>query len=116
LPDGEGNPLDDGTPGGAIVAVHDISGKDAKIEQLNPSGFKSTFGFAVTQLSPAASEKILKAASCSVLSSDQNPGGLFCDKSTDLEASPFKINLAKYCQTLQAADVRQFCALGSRLN
>ncbi len=110
LPDGEGWWMDDSTPGGAIVAVHDISGSDAKIEQLNPSKFKSTFKFAVPQLPPAASDEILKAASCSVLSSDQEPGVLSCHGSEEIGLPPFKIDLAKYCQTLRAGDVRQFCA------
>jgi hypothetical protein len=110
LPDGEGNPLDDGTPGGAVVAVHDISGSDAKIEQLNPSGFKSTFKFAVPQLPPDASEEILKAASCSVLRPGETPSELSCHESEGLKLSPSKIDLAKYCQTLQAGDVREFCA------
>jgi hypothetical protein len=67
LPHGQGDPLDDGTPGGAVVAVHHISGSDPKIEQLNPPEFKSTFKLAIPQVPPAASALILKAAFCTVL-------------------------------------------------
>ena len=108
LPDGEGWWMDDSTPNGAIVAVHDISGDNAKIEQLNPSKFKSTFKFAIPQAQPVASDEILKAASCSVLPG-QDPSVLSCHGSEEMQP-PFKIDLAKYCQTLRAGDLGQFCA------
>jgi hypothetical protein len=110
LPHGEGNPLDDGTPGGAVVAVHHISGSDAKIEQLNPPEFKSTFKLAIPQVPPAASALILKAAFCTVLGGQDTPSFLSCQRPDEIRWPGFELDLAKYCQTLRAGDVRQFCA------
>jgi hypothetical protein len=111
LPDGEGNPLDDSTPAGAIVAVHHISGSDAKIEQLNPSEFKSTFKFAIPQAPLAASALILQAGLCIVLPIQDHPSVLSCNKPEDANlAQVFQLDLTKYCQTLRVGDVEQFCA------
>jgi hypothetical protein len=84
-------------------------GSDTRIEQLNPPEFKSTFKFGIPQVPPAASALILKAALCSVLGGQGRV--LSCDRPNDENLTQvFQLDLARYCQTLRAGDVGQFCA------
>src|SRR5258708_32128502 len=83
-------------------------GSDTRIEQLNPPEFKSAFKFGIPQVPPAASALMLKAALCSVLGGQGRV--LSCDRPNDENLTQvFQLDLARYCQTLRAGDVGQFC-------
>jgi hypothetical protein len=110
LPVNEGWWLDDSTPAGALVAVHQPAGSAVRIEQLNPARFEPSWKLTVSQVSESTSDEILKAAGCFVTAVRDRPTSMGCTPPDGVQVDGFRPNLARYCQTLSAGDVREFCA------
>ena len=110
LPVDEGSPGTFQTPDGAILSIHLRDGKVSAVEQLNPSGFESSWQLALPQLPPAASDDILKAAHCKA---DPPSNGwrssMRCTAPDEIESVRFRPSLA-YCKALKVGDARQFCS------
>jgi hypothetical protein len=108
LPVGEGSPGTLHTPDGAILAIHLRNGKFDTVEQLNPTGFESSWQLALPQLTPAASDEILKAAHCKA---DPPSNGwrssMRC--SHEIESAGFRPSEA-YCTALKVGDAKAFCS------
>jgi hypothetical protein len=110
LPVDEGSPGTSKTPDGAILSIHLRDGKLSTAEQLNPSGFESSWQLALPQLSPATSDDILKAAHCKA---DPPSNGwrssMRCTDPDEIESVGFRPSSA-YCRALKVGDARQFCS------
>jgi hypothetical protein len=110
LPVNEGSPGTFHTPDGAILSIHLRDGKLSTVEQLNPSGFESSWQLALPQLSPTASDEILKAAHCTA---DPPANGwrssMHCTGPDEIEGVGFRPSPA-YCAALKVGDARQFCS------
>jgi hypothetical protein len=110
LPVSEGSWLTDATYAGAIVAIHLHDGQPRQIEQLNPESFRSSWTLAIPQIPIEASDDVMKAAHCAVLSVRGRPTSISCDRPDDLTQEGFRIDLDAYCRTLTAGDVKEFCS------
>jgi hypothetical protein len=111
LPVNEGWWLDDSTPAGALVAVRHAAGGAVRIEQLNPARFEPSWKLAIPQVPGPASDEILKTADCFVTAVPGHPTSMGCSPPLDdINWTGFRPDLARYCQTLSAGDVSEFCA------
>jgi hypothetical protein len=111
LPAGEGGWLDDTTPAGAIVVVHQRAGKATRIEQLNPTWFQSSWSLTIPQVPSSDSDMILKAAGCTILRAIwKHPSSMGCESPDEIRRTGFQPDLTSYCQSLTAGDIKGFCA------
>ncbi|HEY4857799.1 MAG TPA: hypothetical protein VIH98_14185, partial [Xanthobacteraceae bacterium] len=110
LPVNEGWWLDDSTPAGALVAVHQPAGSAVRIEQLNPARFEPSWKLALPQVPGPTSDETLNTAGCFVTAVRGRPTSMGCSRPDGISWTGFRPDLARYCQTLSAGDVREFCA------
>lgn len=110
LPVDEGSPGTFQTPDGAILSIHLRDGKVSAVEQLNPSGFESSWQLALPQLPAVASDDILKAAHCKA---DPPSNGwrssMRCTDPDEIESVGFRPSSA-YCTALKVGDAKAFCS------
>lgn len=114
LPFAEGSPGTSRTPGGAILSVHLRDGKLSTVEQLNPSGFESSWQLALPQLPLAASNEILKAAHCEVAPPSNGwRSAMRCPGSDGIEDDFVGVDFrptSAYCTAVKLGDVKAFCS------
>jgi hypothetical protein len=110
LPVTDGIWLTDATEAGAIVSGHVKDGQLVRIEQVNPASFQSSWTLAIPQMPLEASNDVMKAARCAVLSVKRRPSSVSCDSPDDLMQTAVRPDLDRYCGISGAGDALEFCA------
>ena len=94
-----------GRTNGVIVVVGMKTGAGMEAGQLNPFGFRST-ALATAQISEDRSDDMLRVIGCRVDGIDEQD--LLCI-TPDISKQMVRIDLQRYCSTLSAGDIEQFC-------
>jgi hypothetical protein len=85
-----------------------MSGANATIKQLNPTGMLVASVVSPSQMNPGESDELLNEAGCKVVRQDSDR--VSCSIELEIPGKEVQFDQAPYCRDKQAKGVEKFCA------